>query len=326
VTDAHLILGRIDPARPISSPEGFLLAIEPAREVVEQQIAIPLGLSIEEAAEAIVRVVNNRMAGAIRRVSVDRGRDPRDFVLFAFGGAGALHVCDLLYELGGHRAMIPPFPGVTSAWGCAVADLRYDFVTMVNRYTEELDLEEVRRTFTGHVEEGRKMLEKMAHKLERVVILAEADMSYERQTHLIRVPLDLRRLSRERIGRVFRKVYLERYGGRQRAFDGLESLLDRIPIRLIALRTAVIGVRPRMMTSFKPPRVSLGEAHVGQHSVYLGGRFCDCPVYERTMLPLGTRLSGPAILRQDDTTIWIVPGAEAQTDERGNLLLEVNAR
>ena len=124
VTDANLVLGRLDPARFLGGE--MALDVDAARAAVRERVAEPLGLSLEEAAEGIVRVINATMVRGMRAVSVEKGYDPRDFALVAFGGGGPLHASELAREGGLHAVLVPPMPGVTSALGLLVADLRYD--------------------------------------------------------------------------------------------------------------------------------------------------------------------------------------------------------
>ncbi|MGI9484292.1 MAG: hydantoinase/oxoprolinase family protein, partial [Geminicoccaceae bacterium] len=138
VTDANLVVGRIDPERPIGGKLDRL-DIEAARLAIEADVAKPLGLSIEDGAEAILRLANAKMAGAIRLVSIEKGHDPSTFAAMPFGGGGALHAGALIKEVGLGAALVPRFPGVTSALGCVVADLRHDRVQTVNRLLDQID-------------------------------------------------------------------------------------------------------------------------------------------------------------------------------------------
>ena len=178
VTDANLVLGRIDPARPIGSGLGAL-DLEAARAAVAAEIAGPLGLGVVEAAEAVVKVAISNMAGAIRLVSIERGHDPKAFAAMPFGGGGgALHVGALIRDVGLASALVPRFPGVTSALGCVIADMRYDFVHTVNRPLEALDVAALDREMAATAAEGLAQLRRSGAALERMEVRFELDMSY----------------------------------------------------------------------------------------------------------------------------------------------------
>jgi N-methylhydantoinase A len=326
VTDANLILGRINPNYPIARAKGFSFDITRARSVIAEKIGKPLGLSLEEAALAIITVANNRIAGSIRRISIDRGYDPRDFVLFSFGGGGPLLVSFLLRELGVAKALVPYYPGITSAWGCVIANLRHDFVTTVNRRLSELDPTETERIFAEHLIQGEALVQRAKVPLAQMSVLRETDISYEGQTHIIRMPLPGDSLSPSLIAENFRRAYLRQYGQVEEAFGGLESLLERLPVRLLNLRTSVIGIRPDLALKdfLTRSKTSLQDAKKGTRPVYVEDQFIECPIYERSLLPWGISFSGPAVIEQPDTTIWLEPWVQAYVDEGGSLLLEIS--
>ncbi len=326
VTDANVVLGRINPHYPIAGGKGFALDVERARAAIDEKIGTQLGLSIEEAASAVITVANNHIAGSIRRISIDRGHDPRDFSLFAFGGGGPLFISFLLREIGARRGIVPFYPGIASAWGCAIADLRRDFVTMVNRRLKDLEPDEMETIFANHQQEGEKFLRRENLPLDRVSIVREAELSYEGQTHLIRTSLPSGSLTGEQVEASFREAYVRRFGRVAEQFEGLEDLLARMPIRLMNLRTSVIGVRPDVLLKDRlpPPQATLQEASKGTRAVCVDGRFVECPTYERAALPRGVELTGPAVIEQPDTTTWLEPGTRAQVDDAGNLLVEVS--
>jgi N-methylhydantoinase A len=137
----------------------------------------------------VLRVVNDAMAGAIRLVSLQRGRDPRDFVLFAFGGAGPLHAVALARELAIPKVLVPARPGITSALGCLVADVRHDFVRTVNQDLARIDVSQARAILAGQVEEGRRLLAAEGVEIETVVVQHEADMQFVGETHVLTVPI-----------------------------------------------------------------------------------------------------------------------------------------
>lgn len=323
-TDAQLVLGRINPAYPIAAGAGLELDVLRAERAIAEQIAEPLGLSPAAAAQAIVAVATNRIAGILRRVSVDRGHDPRDFALFASGGAGPLLVSALLAELGAERAIVPNAPGIASAWGCAIADRRHDLVTMLNCRLADLDLGEAAGILAEHERRGRELLGQEPLPLAGVEVLREAELSYEGQTHVVRARLPAGRLTRAGIAASFRRAYRRRYRQSEAYFEGLGRLLEEIPIRLLSLRTAVTGVRPALSLSdyLENPATELRDACKGVRRVYADGELLDCPTYERAKLPWGAHVEGPLIIEQPDATTWLEPGFEATVTEGGNLLVE----
>ena len=323
VTDANVILGRINPDYPIARAADFSFDLDTARSILTEKIGKPLGLSLEEAALAILTIANNRIAGSIRRISIDRGHDPRDFVLFSFGGGGPLMVSFLLRELGVSQALVPYYPGIASAWGCVIADLQHDFVTMINRRLSELDPVEAERIFAEHLAQGEGLIQSEQIPLTQVNVLREAEISYEGQTHVIRTPLPAGPVSPDIITESFRRAYLRQYGQVDETFSGLETLLESIPIRLLNLRTSVIGMRPGLsLKDFIPsPKTTLQDAQKGSRPVYVEDRFVTCSIYDRSLLPWGSEFSGPAVIEQPDTTIWIEPWVRVRVAEGGNLFL-----
>jgi len=308
ISDANLILGRLPASR-------FGQAAEAAFAAMREQIALPLGLSVEVAAEAVIRIANTHMAGAIRMVSISMGADPRDFALFAFGGAGPLHAVALAKELNVPKVLIPARPGITNALGCVVADLRHDFVRTLNRPLDVVDMAEVHGVLAAQKAEGRRLigLEKVA--LTTVRAEYSADMQFVGQTHLLRVPLPSASPAREELQRLFEAAYHARF----------RVDLPTIRANLVNLNVSVIGERPALDLSrlITPEgRRRLAEASA-LRKVWFDG-WHDTPVYWRDHLPMKISLQGPAIIEQMDTTIVIDPGAQVTSDADGNLIIEVN--
>ncbi len=187
ITDVNLLLGRLNRAKlfSVSNP----VSLESLHESIGQQIGRPLALDPIAAAGAVLRVANDRMAGAIRIVSLARGYDPRDFCLFAFGGAGPLHASALARELGIPPVLIPARPGLTNALGCLVADLRHDFVRTLNQPLERLDASTIRMALEEQIAEGRAMIEKEHSNTADIVVHHKADMQFLGQSHLLGVNL-----------------------------------------------------------------------------------------------------------------------------------------
>src|SRR6185295_6334922 len=234
ITDANLVLGRLNPERLLGVKGAADVAA--IREILAAKLGAPLGLDAVEVAAAIVRIANDRMAGAIRIVSLARGHDPRDFVLFPFGGAGPLHAAALARELGIPKLLIPARPGITNALGCVVADLRHDYVNTVNRPVQALDPAQIREIIESQVAKGRAMLEREGVAIDGVRLLHSADMQFQGQSHMLTVSLPGPEVTRDQIQTLFDKAYWDRFGVE---LPEIRAVLDN-------LHTAVIGLRPRL--------------------------------------------------------------------------------
>ena len=153
----------------------------------------------------------------------------------------------------------------------------------------------------------------------------EAELSYEGQTHLLRIAIPGEELSIPKIRDHFRNAFLERFGASREQFGGLDELLDEMPIRLMNLRTTVIGIRPKhaLRDLIPKPRTSLDGAAKGSRRVWAGGEWIECPTYERAALPWGAELDGPAVVEQPDTSVWLEPSTSARVDEAGNLVVKL---
>jgi N-methylhydantoinase A len=315
VTDANVVMGRINAERPIGGKLARL-DVDAARRAIEEKVAKPLGLDVMAAAEAIVRVANARMAGAIRLVSIERGHDPKRFALMPFGGGGALHACALIREVGLASALVPRFPGVTSAMGCIIADMRHDRVQTINATLDGLDVArltaDVRETAAGLTVQ----LDRSGMRFEGVETLVELDMSYVGQTHTVAVPLALpdgRDLTATDVRAAFEAAYRGAYG----------RLLDGLPMRLLNLRTAVVGRRPAFdLSTLAPQGGSIEGARRGARRIWAEGAWHEAAVLDRLALPAGAVIPGPAVLEQPDTTIVVEPDMAARVDALGNLVIE----
>jgi len=314
VTDANVVLGRIDAERPIG---GKLkrLDVEAARIAIAKHVAEPLGLEVMAAAEAIVRVANSRMAGAIRLVSIERGHNPRDFAAMPFGGGGALHVGALIKEVGLGSALIPRYPGVTSALGCVIADMRHDFVRTLNRTLDELDLTVLNQAIEEAAGQGGALLDQAGIAFEGRELQVELDMSYIGQTHTVAttLPQMAQGVNRETVLAAFQQAYKAAFG----------SVLQGIGIRVLNLRVAAIGRRKKFdLALLAPPQTgSLSAAQRTTRPVWLDGAWHEAVIYRRLELPLGAEVPGPAVLEQSDTTILIEADLVGRVDAFGNLVV-----
>jgi N-methylhydantoinase A len=315
VTDANVVLGRINSERPIGGKLARL-DVDAARHAIATHVADPLGITVEDAAEAILKIANAKMAGAIRLVSIERGHDPAEFSAMPFGGGGSLHTGALIKEVGLKSALVPRFPGVTSALGCVVADMRHDRVQTVNRLLDGLDAGALGEEMVRVADETAMLLDQAGVAFERVDWIYELDMLYLGQTHTVSVPLDIpvAGLTGDGVRTAFEDAYRTTFG----------RLLDGIPMRVMNYRIAVIGRRPAFdMGAFAPVTDRTAEqCRTGSRRIYADGAWHDAVLYDRHALPVGARVEGPAILEQADTTIFIDPGLKGAVDAFGNVVID----
>jgi N-methylhydantoinase A len=310
ITDANLVLGRINADKPIGGGNGERLDVEAARAAIGT-LGEQLGLGVEETASAMLAIANQTMAGRTRLMTVERGLDPRSFALVIFGGAGPLHGAAIFAEVGIGTMIIPPYPGVLCANGCVVADLRYDFAQTFDQPLSELRIEDVHAVFAGHDAEGRAKLDANGVELAAVEVTHVADMSFQGQIHTIRVvlPADADKAT---IDAAFRTRYQEHYG----TAPGQSE-----PV-VVTLRTTTTGVRPETSRAAAEITAATTPRPASQRDVYFD-RWHKAAVYWRPDLVPGDVFEGPAIIEQADTTSVIEPGMKVRVDGLGNILVEM---
>jgi len=318
LTDAQVVLGRINAARPLGG-ELKSLDVAAARRAIATHVGEPLGLSEDDAAAAIVRVADARMAGAIRLVSIERGHDPARFVAMPFGGGGALHVGALIREIGLKCALVPRFPGITSALGCVLADLRHDVVQTLNVMLYGLDAPALAARMQTAATEARAVVAASGIAVERIDLHYELDMHYLGQTHTVAASLPLTRdkdldVSEEMIRSAFETAYRASFS----------RLLPGLSIRIVTLRVAAIGRRPPLDFSVFAPAATASreQARRGTRPVWFDGGWRDTEIWARLDLPAGAVIHGPAILEQPDATTVIEPFLIGRIDVMGNLIVE----
>jgi len=313
VTDANLVLGRLNPDRLTGVGAGA--PMEKITAALEAQIGAPLGLDAIAAAAAVLAVTTNQLAHAIRLVSVEKGHDPRDFALFAFGGAGPLHAIEIACELGIPTVLVPRFPGITSGLGCVLAPVRHDFVQSIGQPLADAPTAQIEARFADQAAAGRQLLEEDGVPLAEIVVRHEVDLLFRGQSHVFRVPVTPPGFD----PRAVLADFIERYKAR---FD-IE--LPEMTAMLVNLRTTVIGQRsPLDLAIFAPANDgSKAPQPSGVRQVRFDGRWFDTAIFDRASLGGGARLAGPAIVEQPDTTVVIDPGATAVVDALGNLVISV---
>jgi N-methylhydantoinase A len=257
------------------------------------------------------------MAGAIRMVSIDRGNDPRDFVLFAFGGAGPLHASAIARELSIPTVLVPARPGLTNAIGCAVADLRHDFVTTINRPVFETDPTALDEILESRTQLGLDAIAQEAVRPAKMIVEHSADMQFSGQTHLIRIKLPDGNIDLDVLQQLFEEAYYDRFRVR----------LPEVRATIVNLNTSVIWIRAHVSLENLLPAAersaTLEGALTETRPVRFDGKWHDTPVYQRERLPIDGHIEGPAILEQLDATTVINPGDEADCDPHGNIIIKV---
>lgn len=315
LTDAQLVLGRIDGARPLGKGLPGLDA-KAAETAIATHVGAPLGLDAARAAEAVLRVADAKMAGAIRLVSIERGHDPQRFMLMPFGGGGALHVCALVRDVGLRGAIVPRYPGVTSALGCVLADVRMDRVASVNRPLAALDMAGFAALLHREGSAARAAVEEAGLPLEAVDNQFALDMLYQGQTHSIAVRLPAAVAATPDaagIQAAFEAAYLQSYS----------RLLPGVPLHVVSLRATAIGRRPHFDLAAFAPTGGVTTPRTTRRAWF--GAWHDTPIYDRLSLPVCARIAGPAILEQPDATTVLEPGFTARVDAIGNLIIERDA-
>ncbi|MGB1356550.1 MAG: hydantoinase/oxoprolinase family protein [Candidatus Puniceispirillaceae bacterium] len=315
ISDANMLLGRLDVAKLKSVPGNVDLA--QIRQIFQTELGDPLGIDAESAAAAVIRVATTRMAGATRMVSVSLGEDPRDFSLFAFGGAGPLHASALAGELGIPEVLVPARPGITNALGCIVADLRQDFVRTVNAPLAALEMDRLADILATQRDEGTALVTQEPVDISEISIQHSLDMQFAGQTHLLQVPLAGGQPDRDDIQARFEEVYFNRFRVR----------LPEIRAQVVNVNTTVTGRRAEVdlggLIDNAGRAATLDEAKTATRQVWFGDGWRDTAVYAREALPLDARLDGPAILEQMDSTILVQPEDSASSDADGNILISV---
>ena len=318
VTDANVVLGRINADKPIGGKLSRL-DVKSAKASIEKQIAAPLGLDVMTAAEAIIKVANSKMAGAIRLVSIERGYDPQKFAAMPFGGGGALHVGALIREVGLRSAIIPRYPGINSALGCVIADMRHDFVQTVNGVLGVLDLKKLEQAMLSLARKGLDLLKNEGVSFKSTKVLFAMDMCYQGQTHTldVSIPVNFNEYSIA----INVKMILDAFEESYRTIYG--QPLEGIPVRILNLRTSVLGLRPKFDLTLLAPAdgVTLEDMRTDTRQVWFDGAWLETAIYDRLPLSIGVTVPGPAILEQPDSTIFIEPGLRGKVDCFGNLLI-----
>jgi N-methylhydantoinase A len=314
VTDANLVLGRYDPGAKL----GGIVELDPdlAREAIETHIAGRLGMTIEGAAAGIIRIVNILMTNAVRVISVERGRDVRDFTLVAYGGAGPAHAAEIARELSIPRVLIPPFPGCASAFGAAIAGSRRDLLHSVARVLDEVDVAALEARVQDLRSRAAEALEVEGFATEKQTLETWLDVRYRGQAHELGVrhkPEAVDRASLEAAAQDFHALHHQLYG---------HSFTD-VPVELVNVRVKGFGRRPELEMWWDWSRGGAMEASLPPtRSVYFEEHgFLETRVLMRDTVRPGDVIEGPAVVHQADSTVLVPPGIGATALSGGSLML-----
>ena len=314
VTDANLILGRL-------SADNFLggemkLNVAQASAALRSQIAEPMGISLTEAANGIIRIATTTMSHVVTRVTTERGLDAGDFAMVAYGGAGPLHACIVARELRIPKVIIPPSPGHFSAYGMLMADLRWNFVRTWFKPVAKLDFTDFEKIFADLEAEGVSILERDIEDRTRIVCTRAADMRYVGQEHPVTVELPasvFEQRDRGVLKQQFDAEHMKRY-----AFNA-----PREPAEIVSLHSSVIGLIDK--PAAKPLAVGGRTTAPVQRKVCfeVENGYIDAPVYARSALVPGERICGPALIEEYASTTVMFPGDELEVSPYGDLVITI---
>jgi len=316
VTDADVVLGYINPE--YFAGGSIKLQAGAAARAIEERIAQPLGLSLEDAAWGIHTIVNTNMELATRVVSIERGRDPRDLTFVAFGGSGPVHGCRLAQALGIPRIVLPAAAGVTAAIGLLAADVKFDVARTYVRRLDAVDVAVLDAMYGEMRAQAIAVVQESAVAGD-VTISRSADARYVGQGYEVTVPVPPGRLDAaalERVRASFHEIYAARYGYANAAE----------PVEVVTWKLSAIGGSPRVALAKASARS--GDLHrKGTRRAYFpeARGYIDTPVYDRYTLAAGTALTGPAIVEERESTTVLPPGVTATVDEYANLMVETKA-
>jgi len=318
VTDANAALGRLAPSGLLGGK--MALDADAAMRAIETRIAKELDLSDVEAASGIIRLAVVTMAAAVRRISIERGHDPRDFVLVVSGGAGPLHASAIARELSIPTVLVPPLPGHFSAWGMLLADIRFDVARTLVSTLDQVDSGQIETLFGEMEQEAGQRIREAAPSLTEISYSRFIDVRYVGQEHTVRTPAPAdfgAAEAKDDLKASFNRAYSQRYGHADPA-----AKLELVTLRVVAdgktEKPALQSFRPKARNPAKP--ISVRRAYFDETG------WIECPVYDRDTLPAGQRFSGPAIVMETGSTTVVLPGDDARVDSLGNIIISIASR
>jgi N-methylhydantoinase A len=313
ITDANLVLGRLHPDRFLN---GEIKLDQAAAQKAIGELAARLNEPLHRVAAGIIHIATLTMASAVKMTTVERGHDPRDFAMIAYGGAGPLHGADIARELGIRTVIIPNHPGHFCAYGMLYADLKYDVVQTMAIGLEQLDMADAEKQFRMLEERGRASLKEIKVDLRTTAAVRFADMRYRGQEHTlkIRLPDAMSATSQSDMRAAFESEYTKRYGHSSK----------NVPVDLVNLRVVVTGVadKPSMND------VTAGDLNFTpeiREVNFDGMNFISCAIWPREKLNVGVRIDGPAIIEESASTTVVGPKDWATIDRLGNIHITIGS-
>jgi N-methylhydantoinase A len=316
VTDANVVLGRLDPDNFLGGE--MTLDVEAARRAIDERCAKPLGLDVVTAANGIIEIANNAMINALRLISVQYGYDPRDFAMVAFGGAGPLHANRLAAEMKIPRLIVPRAPGIFSAMGLLVTDIKHDYSVTRIRQVQHVDAAELTQVYEDLERQGRAALERQGVPEAQMSFHRLVDMRYVGQSYELSICLPSGQLNAGSIA-----LAVEQFNAEHTRAYGFSAPSE--PTEFVNLRLTAVGEITKPRTSFVAPAGPEGAAPalLRNRSVYFAeaGGFIESPLYDRYRLGSSATIDGPALIVELDSMTVLHPGYRAVVDKYGNLVI-----
>src|SRR5438034_1021929 len=316
ITDANVVTGVLDPKQFLGGK--MKLDKTKAERTLEEKIARPLSLSLLEAADGILKIINVKMEEAIKAVSSQRGYDIRDFTLVAFGGGGPMHAGRMALDLGIPSVLVPLTPGVHSALGLLMSDVKHDYVRSKLVGLDELDLNEINNLFAQLIERAKADLNAEGFQDREIKIEPFLDLRYAGQGYELTVPCPMPPLKPEDL-----KLMRQRFDTQHEQASGHKAETE--PVELVSLRLISYGLVPQAkMSPAKATGRKVAEAKIAERKIYFGKEHGTvlCQIYARERLEPGHKISGPAVIEQLDTTTVIHPEQDATVDDYRNLIVK----
>ena len=317
-TDANLVLGRLDANAFLGGD--FELKPDLAEQAVRTGIAEPLEMSLEDAAEGMLRVSNENMVEALRLISVERGYDPRDYALIAFGGAGPVHACHCAAEMNIPTVIVPRAPGLASAFGQLRVEIRDDTQKPLLTKHNDLVPAELEAAFTELEEDARAMLTSEGLAAEEIALQRSVDLKYYQQTTYLNLPVPEGGVDQAMVDRL-----VEQFLARHEEEFGYSVGLEFTSVEFVNARLTALGPAPVGELRRDPTKGKAEDAVLESRSVHFGEAegWTETTVYDRDRLLAGAAFDGPAIVQEVDSTTVVPPGAGVEVDEFRNLVVDV---